>query len=275
MSIKIAIVEDSQENIDILLYMLNKSSFDFEITGIAKTINEANLLLSRPDIDVALLDIQLKEGTIFDVLENINSSGKINYDVVFVTAHGSYENALKAIQYSCLDFINKPIDESELYGTLEKIKSKVSENQNQLQIKHLLELIRSDSLSPKTIGIVLAKGVIEFVNVNDIVYIEADQTICRLYFSNGEKMTSSKHLGYYIELLSDAQNFVQSSKSHLVNLNQIKQYDHRERTIRFNNGEHLIASFRYSKEIRKDILDRQSKGGFFGNGLDRLTNLFK
>lgn len=273
MPLNIAIVEDSQDNIEILQYHLEKTPHDVEIKGIAKTIREAELLLTRPDIDLAFLDIQLKEGTIFDVLEDLQKNKAINFEMVFVTAHGSYENALKAIRFACLDFINKPVDQEELDQTLGKVSDRVSNEQGGEQVKHLLELIRGNTATPANIGIVLPRGVIEFVEVNDILFITADQTICRVTMTDGRILTSAKHLGYYIDLLSDNEGFAQSGKSHLVNLSHVKQYDHRERTIRFNNGEHLIASHRFSKEIRKRLMDRQKGGGFLG--LDRIRDLLK
>ncbi|MDX1684122.1 MAG: LytTR family DNA-binding domain-containing protein [Saprospiraceae bacterium] len=274
MALKIGIVEDSQDNIDILEYMLDKSEHEVEIIGIAKTISEAKLLLSRPDIDLAFLDIQLKEGTIFEVLEELQEDSSIDFEIVFVTAHGSYENALKAIRFACLDFINKPVDQEELDQALDKVKQRVTDTeQGDQQVRQLLELIKSNSVVPSTIGIVLPKGVIEFVEVSDILFFEADQSICRVHMLDGKTLTSARHLGYYIELLNDNEDFEQSSKSHLVNLSHIKQYDHRERTIRFDNGEHLIASFRFSKAIRKRLMDRQKGGGFLKTGLDKFRDL--
>ena len=134
MPLNIAIVEDSQENIDVLQYLLEKSPFEYKVLGVAKTVDEARLLLTRPDIDLALLDIQLKEDNIFKVLTEVNDLGTISFEVVFITAHGSYENALKAIQYSCLDFINKPIDQDELNQVLHKMTEKQSSNQSGAQI---------------------------------------------------------------------------------------------------------------------------------------------
>ena len=273
MSLNIAIVEDSQDNIEILKYHLEKSTHEVEIKGIAKTLREAELLLSRPDIDLALLDIQLKEGTIFDVLEDLQNKDAIHFEMVFVTAHGSYENALKAIRFACLDFINKPVDQEELEATLKKVRPKKNSEQGNEQVRHLLELIKGNTGAPVNLGIVLPRGVIEFVAVNSIVYIEADQSICRVNLIDGRTLTSAKHLGYYIDLLADNEDFTQSGKSHLVNLSHIKQYDHRERTIRFENSEYLIASHRFSKEIRKRLLDRQKGGGFFG--LDRIRDMLK
>ena len=244
MSLRVAIVEDSQENIDILKYMIERCAVAVDIIGIARTKEEAVVLLSRDDVDVALLDIQLKKGTIFEVLEDLSKIKKINFETIFITAHGSYENALKAIRYACLDFINKPIDEDELHAILEKVNSKVSSQSVDSQLKQLLHFVGGEADSPDTIGIILPKGIIEFVPIHKILYMEADQTICRIFLSDDSKFNSSKHFGYYLDLLADHPSFIQSSKSHLVNMNHIKQYNHRERTINFENGSHLIASFR-------------------------------
>ena len=79
MSLRVAIVEDSQENIDVLKYMIERCAVAVDIIGIARTKEEAVVLLSRDDVDVALLDIQLKKGTIFEVLEDLSKIKEINW----------------------------------------------------------------------------------------------------------------------------------------------------------------------------------------------------
>lgn len=276
MKLRIAIVEDSQENIDIIQYFLDKCDTPHEIIGIAKTMTEAELLLSRPDIDLAFLDIQLKEGTIFEVLETLVKKQSLSFEIVFVTAHGTFENALKGIQYACLEFINKPVDQDELMSAVAKAaEKKQGQPQDDHRIKYLLEMIGNNVQQPHDLGIILSKGVIEFVPVYQIVQLEADQSICRVFLEDGKKLTSAKNLGYYLQLLSDNPDFFQSSKSHLINLAQIKQYDHRERTVKFANGTHVIASHRMSIPLRKAIMDRQDKGNFLKGGWNRFTDLFK
>ena len=260
MALRIAIVEDSQENIDIMEYHLGKSEMDVEIIGIAKTMGEAALLLSRPDIDLAFLDIQLKEGTIFQVLEEVVSKKPLNCEIVFVTAHGTFENAIKGIQYACLEFINKPLDDEDLNLALSKAQEKAKEKNNHgEQLQFLLSMMNSQQ-APAKIGVVLPKGVIQFVPIANIEYLEADQTICRLFLADGSKMVSSKHLGHYIQILNDHPDFIQSSKSHLINLAQIDSYNHRERTIKFVSGSHVIASHRQGSVVKAAITNRNGGG---------------
>lgn len=262
MAIRIAIVEDSQENIDIMQYHLSKSDVSIEIVGVAKTMGEAALLLSRPDIDVAFLDIQLKEGTIFEVLEEVIKTNKIGYEIVFVTAHGTFENAIKGIQYACLEFINKPLGREDLEKALGKVEGKKQQSSNQDdQVSFLLAMMKEQH-APTKIGIVLPKGIIQFVPIDQIEYIEADQTISRVFLTDGSSKVSAKHLGHYAQILNDHEDFIQSSKSHLINLALIETYHHRERTIKFGSGAHVIASHRQGATVRAALSNRESGGGF-------------
>jgi len=274
MALNIAIVEDSQENIDILLYHIERSPVPCNIVGIAKTMGEAKLLLTRPDIELAFLDIQLKEGTVFDVLEETIRKGRLKFDTVFVTAHGTFENAMKGIQYACLEFINKPLDSDELFRAISKASDKRKDSVGQEeQLKYLLTMIGSQNKFPEKVGVILSKGIIQFIPVAEIEYFEADQTICRIFLSDQSKKVSAKHLGYYVQMLKEHPHFIQSSKSHLINLKLIDQYDHRERTVKFCSGSHVIASHRQSSELKKAILDSQ-KGNFLKGTWDKLSGLF-
>ena len=268
MSLRIAIVEDSIENIETLTILLDKVLDDkHEIIGVAKTMGEAELLLSRTDIDVAFLDIQLKEGTTFEVLDKLSQKSKIAYEIVFVTAHSSFEFATKAIQFACLDFITKPIDEADLQKVLSKISEKQPETSgtNQ-QLNYLIQMINENVEAPSSIGIHLIKSVIEFIEVDDIVYFTADKNTCKIFLSDDRALNSIKNMGYYKELLSAHPEFIQINKSCIANAKHIKQYNPREKVLTLKNGNTLLGSHRFNKHIKDQLMkwhstQRSSKGG--------------
>lgn len=259
MRLKIGIVEDSQENINTLRYLLDRVDADLEIVAEARTLDEARELL-KTNVDLAFLDIQLKEGNIFDVLNELYSAHVTLPEIVFATAHGSFEYATKAIQFAALDFLTKPLDQDDLSAVISKaLKKRETPSFQNDQIGFLLELLQGNMQAPTSIGIILPKGVIEFVDLADIMYFEADESTCKVYSATSHPLHSTKHLGYYIDLLLGNQEFVQISKGCLVNTDHIRRYSHRDKTLQLKNGESLIASHRFSKNLRKHLLQTQGK----------------
>ncbi len=267
MNIHVGIVEDNPENIETLKYVLAQLETPVTLAGEARTMEEAYPLLKNERLDLAFLDIQLRKGTTFEVLEKLFSEGSKLPEIVFVTAHGSFENALKAIQFACLDFVTKPFSkpgiEAAVHRYLKKQDSSL-ENQ-QAQVGLLLQLLRDDMQTPKSVAITLSKGVLEFVDLQQIIHIEANESMSKVKLSDGKILRSTKHLGHYIDLLLGHPGFKQISKSCLVNTAHLKQYNHREKVLLLKNGESLIASHRYSRSLRKQLLEnQQKKPGLFG-----------
>ncbi len=240
--ITVAIIEDQQENIDILRFFFSNYANPAELKYIGTDGQAARQILAQTDIDVALLDIDLGDETIFDVLNSVDYS-HLNKALIFVTAHGTFENALKAIRYSCLNFITKPIDFEELKKTLDQLIATTYQSQTN-QIEVLLDILKSDVHSPERIGIVLSKGMIRFVDCKNILYFSAFDTISTIYLKDGSTLKSTKNLGYYSKLLSSHKDFLQIHKSTVVNLQRIQKFDARNRLVSMQNGEELEISRR-------------------------------
>ena len=257
MKLNVGIVEDSLENIQTLRYLLSQISAEIQIAGTAQTLAEADSLLRQP-LDLAFLDIQLKEGTVFEVLADLQQAGAIIPPLVFVTAHGSFDYATKAMRFAALDFLTKPLAIDDLSETLRRFEEIRRQKHGQAeQIRFMLELLRGNMQAPKSLGIILVKGVIEFVELDDILYFEADENTCRVFQQSGTELHSTKPLGYYLDLLSGNPEFIQISKSCLVNAGHVKRYDHRTRELLLKDGRVLVASHRFSKVLRDRLMEHQ------------------
>ncbi len=256
--IRIFIAEDSQENIETLKYLLQSSGVQFEISAIAKTLEEAYDKLKSHPCDIAFLDIQFKKGTIFSVLDSLNNEDVLLPSIVFITAHGSFEYALKAIKYACLDFINKPIHSERLMDTLRNIEEqKRSAEEQKNQINLLLNLIEGDLNQPKTVGVARIKNKIEYVALEDLLYIKADGSTS-LFHTLKTSFQSIRHLGYYIELFQDTGFMVQISRFYIVNKNHIVSYNPKTRLIQLADGTELLASYRANKNLKRLLKNKES-----------------
>lgn len=272
MSLRAIIAEDSQQNIDTLMYLL-KDRKELQIKAVVKTLAALQGELEQKLYDIAFLDIQFKKGNVFSVLEKIVESNIELPEIIFITAHGSFEYATKAIQFACLDFINKPIDPDQLNEVIVKyVERKKSAAEQKKQLEFLLNLLEGDMNQPQSMAIVKPKGIIEYLNLDDLIYIQADKTTSIFYTIEGKKF-SVKHLGYYLELLSNHDKYVQTSRSCLLNIDYIRDYNPQSRVLNLTNGETLSVSHRYNKKF-KNYLQQKDKSSL-AEVIERLKNFFK
>ena len=273
MTIKTLIIEDVRANRETLIKLLEGSQHDLDICGEAETVEDGYQLISEHQPDLVFLDIQLKDGTGFDILSQFHKENRINFEIIFFTAHGNFENATKAIEYSALEFITKPVDPEKLALALEKAEKKIKESnvastQYNDQISLLLENLGRGNLKGKRIAIHLIKGIIEFVNVEEIVYLQAEGTITRVFLEDGSSLTAVKNLGNYSKLLTSDYNFFPISNSIVVNLDYVKRYNHGELTVILTTGESLFASRRGGQDFKKLLNDNKGRfGNLEGSGL--------
>lgn len=170
--------------------------------------------------DVMFLDVKLAEGTGFELLEKIRDEN-VEWDgeVIFTTAHDEF--ALKAIKFSALDYLLKPIDPEELVKAVRKVQQ-INSVAPQAGISVLLENFRSATESPKKIVIPSSDGM-HIINVSDILRCESSSNYTQFVLKTGKNLLASKTLKEFDNMLSD-HNFERIHKSHLVNMNYVKRY---------------------------------------------------
>lgn len=273
--LKIAVIEDSTEIRESIVSILNTYCKDINIVGEASDVEEAIGLIATKNPDLVLMDIQLKTGTSFDVLEKIYQFNISNPEVIFITGYGTYENATKAIDFSAIDFITKPIVIDKLIASVEKARNRSDEFQKREQIAFLLEnLNEAKNYIPK-IGIQVVGGVIEFIELNKIVYLEADTTISKFHLEDNRTLKANKNIGHFIRLFANEINFTQVSQSLLVNMDYIKKYNHNDFLITLKNNKEIYTSRRYSIEFKKNLQNYSNESISKDNVLKNLLNYFK
>lgn len=253
---KVAIIDDKVSDRNNLRILLEKHFPPIEIVGEAHSVSTGISLLESITVDLVFMDISLDVGSSFDILNSLNKKGAIHFDIVFITAYNTYEHALKAIQFSALDFIEKPISTKDLIKAIQRFEKKEIEAR-QMQLSVLLETNELFNKSSQEYVIIKTlKGLIEKVRIEDIVYIEADGSISYVYFSNNRRLPSSYHLGHYKKLWDADSRFFLISHSILLNLNHLVKYNHTTRNIHLDNGyEPITASRRRGTELNRLLKD--------------------
>jgi two-component system LytT family response regulator len=178
----------------------------------------------------------------FDLLSKFE---ELFFDVVFTTAYDSY--AIKAIKYSALDYLLKPIGKEDLAAAIEKIRNKQS-SISTAQVQ-MAAAVHNRQL-PDTIALPTSDG-LSFASVNDIVCCMADGSYTRLYMTDKSEILLSKTLGDVDELLVEY-NFFRIHHSTLINLKQVKKY------IRGEGGEVIMSngqSLQVARTRKTDFLN--------------------
>lgn len=241
MGLKAVIVEDEKHSRETLKNLLQEFCLNVEVIGLASNVTEAVSIIKINQPDVVFLDIELQTGTGFDVLEQVSH---LNFEVIFTTAFEQY--AIKAVKFSSLDYLLKPIDLDELQNAIEKAQTK----KNQVVYKKQLEtlMLNLKQQKPKLNKICLATSDgFEFIEVNDIIYCKAEGSYTAFILKNSEKLLVSKNLKEYENLLLD-QDFMRVHNSFLINLKEIKKYIKSDGGYIIMNNNDTVSISRSKKE---------------------------
>lgn len=246
------IVDDEEFARSSLYFLLQENCGQINISGIAKSVSEAKALLLQhaAGIDIIFLDIAMPGENGFELIPAIQQA---KAHVIFTTAYDQY--ALKAIKANALDYLLKPIDIDELKEAVNKAENFISRNKNDREAAEGLQNLvvsLADKNEVRKISLPNGQGY-SLISVDDIVHIEADSNYSVFYLDNKEKITVSKVLKEYEEILPDRQ-FFRIHKSSIVNLNYIAAYNYRNGyEVLLKNGEKIAVSRRRASDLAEKL----------------------
>lgn len=214
---KAVIVDDELGARESLAKMLEKNCKNIEVVAKADNMMNAFVEITNHQPDLVFLDIEMSNGNAFDLLEKFK---QINFNIIFVTAYDHY--AIKAIKFSAIDYILKPIDPEELVKAVSRFESQ-HENKSSLdkKFKTLLSNVKPEN-KLKKVGIPDGDGLI-FINLSDIIRCDSDGNYTYFLLTTGKKIVASRTLGEYEQMFAD-DNFFRIHRSHLINLEHVKKY---------------------------------------------------
>ena len=173
--LKTIIIEDEPLTAQAIEFTIEKYCNYLKVKKIAHSVSEGVDAIKNYDPDIILLDIQLPDGTGFDLLKKIE---KHSFLVVFVTAFENY--ALQAIKFNAFDYILKPFKTKELINVLERAVKTIERNQQQANFKVLFDNISSSEKQQQKI-VLRSENIVHIVKINDIIYCRADSSYTHFY----------------------------------------------------------------------------------------------
>jgi two-component system, LytTR family, response regulator len=215
--LKAVIIEDEQKSREMLAMLVEQNCPQLQTVGLAKNVHEGAEFIKTLKPDLVFLDIQMPDGTGFDLLEQVQDK---KFEIIFTTA--TDKHALRAIKYSACDYLLKPIDIDELKQAVEKVASKKNAGPSMENLQFLIQhLKKSDDNYQK---ITLPTGnAYEIINIKDIIRCEADASYTHFYLSGGKKLMVSASLKHYEDLLPES-DFIRVHHQHLINMNHVSRY---------------------------------------------------
>jgi two-component system LytT family response regulator len=213
---KVLIIDDEKRTRDLIAKMIETFGFDLTVISEGETMDTAIQAIQNHQPDILFIDIQMPDGTGFDVLKQVED---ISFEVIFITAHEEF--AIQAIKFSALDYLLKPVDPLELKEAVEKAIKAV----NIKKIDSQIDALQNNILPHQKKRLVLKTHESVFiVELHDIIRCEADKNYTSFFINGGKKIIVSKTLKDY-ETLLVGHNFMRIQQSHLINIDFIERYD--------------------------------------------------
>ncbi len=239
--VKILIIDDENAAGNILKILIEKHITVATEIKYCSNAKDALELLKTFTPSLVMLDIEMPGINGFDFL---NLATENEFDVIFTTAYDQY--AIKAIRFSALDYLLKPIEVLDLKNAINRHIIKQQNQDQQLLVSNLLSNLQQKD--PKNFKLALStlEGVF-FFEPEEILYCEGENNYTRFTFIKHKPMLVSKTLGEYEDLLSD-HGFLRIHKSYMVNAKYVSKVD-REGSVMMNDGKHLVISKRRKEMV--------------------------
>ncbi len=214
--LKVVIVDDEPYCCEILAAMLETDCPAITIAGICNNAAAALLAIRQHSPDIVFLDVEMPKMNGFEMLEQLES---INFHLIFTTSYDQY--ALKAIRFSAIDYLLKPIDREELKIAVQKVKDRTQLPLPQ-QLEILLQKIRNPSIPSTKIAVPTMEG-LQMIPVDSIISCASDDNYTTLSLKSRNKLLVTRSLKEMEDVL-EQYPFVRVHRFNIVNLNEIEKY---------------------------------------------------
>jgi len=208
------IIDDIPEAIETLKEDLASYSPNIQVIATADGVVSGAKLLKKTTPDLLFLDIQMQDGSGFDLLEILP---EIKFKLIFTTASDAF--AIRAFKFSAIDYLLKPIDPDELMAAVKKATENLEDNSR--NVAALLENVKEKS-TPKRLALHTLEK-IHIAETAEILRLESSGNYTTFFFTDQTKLLVTKTLKEYDKLLADC-GFVRVHQSHLINLKHVKEY---------------------------------------------------
>ena len=214
--IKAIIVDDEANCCEIIATLLERYCPQVKVADICYSGNTALSSIIEMNPDIVFLDIEMPHMNGFELLERLQT---INFKLIFTTSYDQY--AIKAIRFSAMDYLLKPIDREELQNAVKKALESL-DRPNPQQLEVLLQKLNKTGNGGQKIALPTMEG-LQLIAIDTIISCTSERNYTIIYLKEKQKMVISRPLKEMEELLED-HSFLRVHHSYLVNLKEISKY---------------------------------------------------
>jgi two-component system, LytTR family, response regulator len=235
-NISVGLIDDNKPALDSLKLLIKQKYPNFQVIGEAYSVTSGVQLIQDFQPDVVFLDVELPDGSGFDLLKQLK---RTDIQVIFVTAHNHY--AINAFKMSALDFLLKPIELEELDTTIRKIEQKLKETNTLSLLEHILANFDRNSENKKIV--LKTAQSIHLVDLKKVIRCEASNNYTIFYVTDQKKPIVVSRTLKEFETILAPYDFIRIHHSHLINIQYMDRFDKDEGGIVvMQNGTQLPVS---------------------------------
>lgn len=244
------IIDDEPYCCEVLATLLERYCPEVRVLAACPSGKEALKAIREGQPSLVFLDVEMPNMNGFEMLECLPA---VNFHLIFTTGYDQY--ALKAIRFSALDYLLKPIDREELQAAVQKVVQQ-SQRPAAQQLELLLQKLKPASAPVNKLALPTMEG-LQMVAIDSIVSCESDSNYTIVLLKNGQRLVVSRTLKD-IESLLEEQPFARVHHSHLVNLNEVEKYVRGEGGYLVMSDNSVVDVSRSRKEALLKKLLRQN-----------------
>lgn len=212
------------------------------------------MALPRAKPELLFLDVEMPGMNGFEFLEQLPDH---SFEVIFTTAYNQY--AVQAFKTKAVDYLLKPIDETEFHASVLRWKKEKEKRKNHSseRLDELLGYMKREGILKNKIAVPVLEGY-EFIETNDILYCQSQNNYTFLYLKNARKLILSKTLKEFEKLL-EKYFFIRVHKSYLINPNYMKKYYRNDGGYIVMQDEKTIPVSKNKKVLITNLFDAITK----------------
>ena len=241
------IIDDESSSRNALKQKLTNHCADVTIIAECENGEEGIKNIEEKKPDIVFLDVEMPRMNGFTMLQQLHNR---DFELIFITAYDHY--AIRAIKFSALDYLVKPVEVDDLTAAVEKATQKRNYSPGNERLELLLQNLMNEKKEHQRIAIPSMEG-LQFISMSDIIYLEAQSNYTIIYLKDSYKLTVSKTLKDFEELLPTAV-FIRIHHSYIINRNAVEKYIKGEGgQVIMKNGVMLDVARRKKEEFLKAI----------------------
>ncbi len=249
MAYNVLIIDDESRTRSLLANMLMRMDASLNVHQDGESVSTGIKAINEINPDIVLLDIQLPDGTGFDILEQI---GERDFQVIFITAHEEF--AIRAIKSSALDYILKPVDRQELSGAIQRAVESI---ENEVNEHDKYETVINNIQSDQKKMVLRTSESLFIVDLDSIVRCKSENNYTTFYLDDGRKIVTSRTMKEHEEALSYP-HFMRCHRSHIINLNFVNRFNKNDGGMIIMKNDDEVPLSRKFRDKFFEILEKMS-----------------